>query len=67
MHHGVHVVFGEHPRHKGGITDVADDQRRVKHRLAKAGREVVEDDHVLAALAQQQGSMTADVTGAAGD
>ena len=67
MHHGVHVVLGEHPCHERSVAHVADDERGVEHGLAKAGRKVVEDDHALAALAQQQRGMTADVTGAAGD
>ena len=36
-------------------------------RLSVSGREVVEDDDVLAALDQRLDCMTADVAGAAGD
>ena len=48
------VVLAQHARDQLAVADVADDQRRIAHRLAKAGGEIVEHDHPLAALAQLQ-------------
>ena len=55
------------PQHRVAIADVADDQRRIEHRLAEAARQVIEDHDPLAAGAQLQHGVAADVARAAGD
>ena len=67
MHDRADLVFAEGARHKFAIADVADDQRRIAYRLAKARRKVVEHHHALAAIAQLQRDVTADIAGAARD
>ena len=48
-------------QHRVAIADLADDQRRVEHRLAEAARQVVEDHDPLAPGAQLQHGVAADV------
>ena len=44
-----------------------DDERRVEHRLAEAAGQIVQHDDPLAAGAQLEDDVAADVAGAAGD
>ncbi len=67
MHHRVDLVLPQHPLDRGAVADLADDERRVEHRLAEAAREVIEHHHPLAARAQLQDHVRADVAGAPGD
>ena len=67
VHDGIDLVLSQHAVHQLAVADVADDQRRIAHRLAKAGVEIVEHHHALAARLQLQQHMAADVAGAAGD
>jgi hypothetical protein len=67
MHHGVDLMLPEYPHHRVPIADLPDHQRGVEHGLAEAARQIIEDHHPLAARAQLQRRMTADVAGAAGD
>ena len=48
------------------VGNVRDHQRRVAHRRAMPGLQVVEDDHVPAGRAQRHCGVAANVTGAAG-
>ena len=67
MQHGVDVVLAQHPRDERGVGDIAQHEGRIEHGLAEAGAEVVEHHHALAALAQLQHRVAADVARAAGD
>ena len=68
MHDGVDRVLAEHALDQRAIADVADDElARRAYRFAKSGAEIVEHDDRLAALAQLQRDVAADVAGAAGD
>ena len=50
------------------IADVADDERGTRRdRPAEAGRQVVEDDDLLAGVEQLEHHVAADVAGSAGD
>ena len=49
------------------VAGVADDEWRVEHRGAKAGRKIVQHDGVCAQLAQLPNDVAADVSGAAGN
>ena len=55
MHHRVHLVLAQEPAHRVAVADLADDQRRIEHRLAEAARQVIQDHDALAARAQLQG------------
>ncbi len=60
------VVAGERLGHEIVVAEIADDQRRlVGHGPAKAGREIVEHDDLLAGVEQFQRHVAADVAGAA--
>ena len=68
MDHGLACRFrSSSPAHERSIAHVAFEQRHVGHRLAKAGGEVVEDHHRLAALAQLLYRVAADVARTASD
>ena len=67
MHHRIHAVLGEERQHRGALADLPHHQRRVAYRLAKAARQVIEHHHALAARAQLQHHVTADVACPAGD
>ena len=67
MHHRVDAVLLQEAAHPLAVGDRADDEGGVEGRLAKAARQVVQDQHPLAARAQLQGHVTADVARAAGD
>ena len=60
-------MLAQHPADELAVADLADHQRGVEHRLPEAGDETVEHHDLLAALAQLQDDVAADVTGAAGD
>ena len=49
------------------VAHLADDERGIEHRLAKAAGQIVQHDDALAAVAQLEGDMTADVACAAGN
>ncbi len=66
MHHRVDAVLTQGLEHGLAIADLADDERGVEDRLAEAPREIVEDDDPLAARAQLQDDVAADIAGAAG-
>src|SRR6185437_4469196 len=63
----VHLVRPQRPEHLLAVADLAEDQRRVEHRLAEARREVIEHDDALATRPELQHDVTADVAGSAGD
>ena len=67
MHHRVDAVLRSVSQHLLPVADVRHDQRRIEHALAEAGGQIVEHDHALAARAQLQHRVAADVAGAAGD
>ena len=67
MHHRVHAVFLEQRAHQVAVAHLAHDERRIDHRLAKAARQVIEHHHGLAALAQLQRDVAADVARTTGD
>jgi hypothetical protein len=67
VHDRVDVVLREDARHEVAITGVADDELAVRHRLAKAGGQVVERHDALAGRAELAHDVAADVAGAAGD
>ncbi len=67
MHHGVDAVLAQGPEHGLAVAHLADDERRIEHRLAEAAREVVEHDDPLAAGAELKDDVAADIAGAAGD
>jgi hypothetical protein len=49
------------------ITHIADDQRRIAHRLPEARVKVVERDHPFAAFEKLEQRVTTDIPGAAGN
>ena len=64
----LHAVFAHDAADELLIADVADDEGGVgRHRPAKAGRQVVEDDDALATIEELENHMAADVTGSAGN
>ena len=68
MHDGVDLSCSRStPATSVAVADVADDQRRAQHGLAKAVRQIIEHDHPLAARAQLQQHVAADIARAAGD
>ena len=67
VQHRVDLVLGQHTCDGFAIARIADDQWRAKHRAAIAGREIVEHDDAVAALAKLTDDVAADVTGATGD
>ncbi len=67
VHHRAGAVLVDEPLEQRAVGHVADDQRRVAHRLPEPGAQVVEHHDALAAVAQLQHDVTADVAGAAGD
>ena len=67
VQHGVDAVFTQQAADELAVADLADDQRGIERRLAEARGQVVEHDDPLAAFAQLQDHVAADVAGAAGD
>jgi len=67
MQHRFNVVLAQDATDQIHVTGVADDQRAVEYRFPKAGRQIVEDNDVLAAFTELAHHMAADVAGAAGD
>ena len=67
MHDGIDSVLRQQPRDQHMISDIADHQFAGGHRLAKALPQVIEDDDLLAGLAQLPDHVAADVAGPAGD
>lgn len=67
MHHGVYRVGTQQLEDRFAIADPADHERRVNDRLAKTARQVIEHHDPLAARAQLQHYVAANVAGAAGD
>jgi len=65
VQHRVDVVLAEHPADEFPVADVALDERRIERGPAEAPGEVVEDNQALAALAQFERRVAADVTGSA--
>ena len=64
----LHAVLAHDAADELLIADVADDERGIgRHRPAKAGRQVVEDDDALATVEELEHHVAADVTGSAGD
>ncbi len=67
MHDRVDVEALEQRLQAGRIPGIPDDELAMQDRAAKARREVVEHDDVLAGLAELAHDVAADITGAAGD
>ena len=67
MHDGVDGVLSEKRADGSAIADLADDQRGIEHCPAKPPRQVIEHHHALAARAQLQHHVAADVARTAGD
>ena len=67
MHHRIDAVLLEQPQHRVAVADLADDERRIEHRLAKTPRQIVQDDDPFAAGSQLQDRVAADVACASGD
>jgi len=67
VHHRLDLVLLQQGTHPGAVANVAGDEWCIEHRLAKSARQVIEHDYALAALAQLQGNVAADVARAAGD
>ena len=68
MDDGVDLVLGDDAADERLVADVAGDELRLRRdRPAEAGREIVEDDDLLAGIDQLPDHVTADVAGAAGD
>ena len=67
VHDRIDLVLRQQPRHQRMIADIADDEFAGGDRLPEALAEIVEDDDLLAGLAQLPHHVAADVAGAAGD
>ncbi len=61
MNDGVDGIAQEQPAHEVMVADIAlDELRRVRHRPAEPGRQIVENDNVLAGVEQLEHHMAAD-------
>ena len=66
VHDGHDVMFGEGPRQRGLVGDVAHHQR-ARGEAAVAGRKVVVGDGLVTRCVQRPAAVRADIAGAAGD
>ena len=61
MDYGVDRIAVEQPAHEGMITDIVLDEFCLgRYRPTEAGRQIVEDEHVLAGVEQLEHHMAAD-------
>jgi len=68
MDDGVDRIAAEQPAHEGMIADIALDEFRLgRYRPAESGRQIVENEHVLAGIEQLEHHMAADEAGPARD
>ncbi len=67
MHDRADLVFGEGSGQQLAISDIAHDQRGIADRLAKPGRQIVQHHDPLAAVAQLQDHVAADIARATRD
>src|ERR1700757_1625736 len=62
MHDRIDALLGDQPRHKFGMPDVANDQRRLlRHGLAETRRQIVQHDHALLLIKEPVHDMATDV------
>jgi len=67
MHHSPYTVFVDGPCDEGSVQDASLHQADIWHADAVAGREVVQDDHVLTGLHHGSHHVGSDVVGTTGD
>ena len=68
MDDGVDIIAQQQPPHEIVVADIAfDELGLIRHRPAKAGGEIVEDEEVFAGIEQLEHHMASDEAGAAGD
>jgi hypothetical protein len=67
MHDRIDVEPREQLFEAGGIAGIADDELAVEHRLAEARRQIIEDDDLLAGLAELPHDVRPDIACTASD